>query len=101
MKRWHLRPRIRSTLRYAAYPLILPKIKYGDDFEVRKARKEGDIKWQGAHIFISELLRHECVGLREIEDDLFEVCFGATILGEIDCYRKTSSDAVNLRTAFL
>jgi hypothetical protein len=72
-----------------AYPLVLPKIKYGDEFEVRKVRKEGDIKWQGANIFISELLRHESVGLREIEDDLFEVYFGATLLGEIHCYRKT------------
>ena len=52
-------------------------------------RKEGDIKWQGANIFISELLRHESVGLRQMEDDLFEVYFGATLLGEIDGYRKT------------
>ena len=72
-----------------AYPLVLPKIKYGDEFEVRTVRKEGDIKWQGANIFISELLRHESVGLRELEDDLFEVYFGVTLLGEIDCYRKT------------
>jgi hypothetical protein len=52
-------------------------------------RKEGDIKWQAANIFISELLRHQSVGLREMEDDLFEVYFGATLLGEIACYRKT------------
>jgi len=41
------------------------------------------------HGLISELLRHESVGLREIEDDLFEVYFGAILLGEIDGYRKT------------
>jgi hypothetical protein len=68
---------------------FLPKITYGDEFEVRTVRKEGDIKWQGANIFISELLRHESVGLRQMEDDLFEVYFGATLLGEIDGYRKT------------
>jgi hypothetical protein len=72
-----------------AYPLVLPKIAYGDEFEVRTVRKEGDIKWQGANIFTSELLRHKSVGLRQMEDDLFEVYFGATLLGEIDGYRKT------------
>jgi hypothetical protein len=72
-----------------AYPLVLQKITYGDEFEVRTVRKEGDIKWQGANIFIRELLRHESVGLRQMEDDLFEVYFGTTLLGEIDCYRKT------------
>jgi transposase len=52
------------------YPLVLRKITYGDEFEVRTVRKEGDIKWQGANIFISELLRHESVGLRQMEGDL-------------------------------
>jgi putative transposase len=74
-----------------AYPLVLPKIADGDEFDVPTVRKEGDIKWQGVNIFINinELLRHEPVGLRQIEDDLFEVYFGATLLGEIDGYRKT------------
>ena len=63
------------------YPLVLPKITYGDEFEVRTVRKEGDIKWQGANIFISELLRHESVGLRQMEDDLFEVYFGCHSIG--------------------
>jgi len=49
-----------------AYPLALQKITYGDEFEVRTVRKEGDIKWQGANIFISEVLRHESVGLRQM-----------------------------------
>jgi len=67
----------------------LPKIAYGDEFEIRTVRKEGDTKWQGANIFISELLRHKSVGLRQMEDNLFEVYFGDTLLGEIDGYRKT------------
>jgi hypothetical protein len=71
------------------YPLVLRKITYGDEFEVRTVRKEEDIKWQGTNIFISELLRHESEGLRQIEDDPFEVYFGATLLGEIDGYRET------------
>lgn len=38
------------------YPLVLPKIASGDEFDVRTL-KERDIKWQRANIFISELLR--------------------------------------------
>jgi hypothetical protein len=54
-------------------------------------RKEGDIKWQGANIFISELLRHESVGLRQMEDDLFEVYFGATLFWR---NRRLSEDLI-------
>jgi hypothetical protein len=35
----------------------------------------------GRQYLISELLRHESVGLRRMEDDLFEVYFGAILLG--------------------
>jgi hypothetical protein len=74
-----------------AYPLVLPKIADGDEFEVRTVRKEGDIKWQGANIFISELLRRESVGLRQMEDDLFEVYFGATLFWR---NRRLSEDLI-------
>jgi hypothetical protein len=92
MKHSHLGLRIRYTLRAPGRTRsFCQKLQMATKFDVPTVRKEGDIKWQGVNIFINinELLRHEPVGLRQIEDDLFEVYFGATLLGEIDGYRKT------------
>ena len=41
---------------------------YGDDHEVRRVRYNGEIKWQGNTIYISEALAGEPVGLLEDED---------------------------------
>jgi len=45
------------------------------------------------------IIRCQTVGLRKMEGDLFEVYFGATLLGEIDGYRKTLRRRNNYRRA--
>jgi hypothetical protein len=89
MKRGYSRLQIRYILRAPGRTARFAKTAHGDDYDIPSVRKEGNIKWQGANIFISELLRHQPVRLRHIEGDLFGVFFGATLLGEIDGYRKT------------
>src|SRR5204862_2914456 len=57
---------------------------YADDQTVRRVRSNGQIKWRGEHLFLSEALIGEPVGLRETDDGLFEVNYGPIILGIID-----------------
>jgi len=57
---------------------------YADDQTVRRVRSNGQIKWRGEHLFLSEALIGEPVGLRETDDGLFEVNYGPIILGTID-----------------
>ena len=63
--------------------VILPPW-YDADYQVRKVRREGTIKWQGQLIFIGEALAREPVGLKEIEDGIHVVRFCGRDLGLID-----------------
>jgi transposase InsO family protein len=57
---------------------------YGDDQIVRRVRSNGEIKWRGERLFLSETLIGEPVGLRETDEDLVEVRYGPIVLGIID-----------------
>lgn len=52
-------------------------------FDVRKIEKAGQMKWKGKHIYISETLRGEYVGLRVVENDHLGVFYGPIFLGKI------------------
>ena len=43
---------------------------------MRRVRSTGEIKWRGRLVFLSEALIGEPVGLREIENDLWQIEFG-------------------------
>jgi putative transposase len=57
---------------------------YADDQIVRRVRGNGEVKWRGERLFLSETLIGEPVGLRETADGLFEVRYGPIVLGAID-----------------
>jgi putative transposase len=66
------------------YPCALQEPAYGADEAVRRVRSNGQIKWGGELIFVSEVLAGECVGVRETEDGEWRVRFGPVELGFID-----------------
>lgn len=47
-------------------------------------RHVGHIKLQGSYVFISEMLRHELVGLLQVEENRYKVYFSNLLLGEVD-----------------
>ena len=47
------------------YPARLPELVYPDHWQVRMVRQKGAIKWRGDHLFISEVLAGEPIGLEE------------------------------------
>lgn len=67
------------------YPRRLPEPEYSTDFELRRVRPQGQIKWRGDLLFISEALAGKTIGIRESDDDGFwQLRFGPVHLGLID-----------------
>lgn len=72
------------------YSPVLRPIDYDQDQQVRSVRHNGEIRWKGHLIYLSELLSQHRVGLREVSNDRMEVSYSFHLLGYI-----------NLRTARL
>ena len=65
-------------------PDKLPKVEYPSYFTVRQVRQNGEIKWKGDFIYISQALTGEPVGLRQIDEREWQVCFSFYPLGILD-----------------
>jgi hypothetical protein len=66
-----------------SYPRPLQDPVYDDDLTVRRVRSNGEIKWAGRHIFISQPLVGEWVGV--LDAGLApEVFYGPILLGQLD-----------------
>jgi transposase InsO family protein len=67
-----------------AMPRRLEEPWYDADHQVRRVRPDGAIKWKGEHVFISEVLAGEPVGMIEHETGGHIVRFSSRDLGLID-----------------
>lgn len=74
----HWRPSARR------YPERIADAWYDADHEVRRVRRQGDIKWRGEHVFIGEALSGEMVGLADQGNGRTIVRFCGRDLGTID-----------------
>lgn len=70
------------------YPLILPDMTYPDDMIIRSVKSQGDIWWRGRHVYLSETLAREIVGLRQLNDRIWDIYFGPVRLAQIDSFEK-------------
>ena len=66
------------------YPARVPAPEYDSGVDVRRVRSNGQIKWRGKLIFISEALIGEPVGLQQIDEDLWQLLFCSMRLGVIN-----------------
>jgi hypothetical protein len=66
------------------YPSKIELPQYPGHFHLRSVRTDGSIKWQGQLLFLSTALCGEIVGLEEIDDGLWSLCFMKHLLGRID-----------------
>jgi hypothetical protein len=57
---------------------------YPADHKIRRVRQNGEIKWAGDRVFLSQALIGEPVGIAEVDDGLFSVHFGMVLLGHLD-----------------
>lgn len=67
-----------------AYAGRLSEPEYAADHQVRRVRQNGEIKWAGALVFLSEALIGEPVGIAEIDDGRFTIHYGPILLGHLD-----------------
>jgi len=63
---------------------VLREPSYGPDQVVRRVRQNGEIKWHGHTIYVSEALVGEPVGLAEDDTAACTVSYGPIVLGTIE-----------------
>jgi len=66
------------------YPTKVPKVEYHGDVMLRHVRHNGQIKWRGELIYISEALAGEPVALKQKEEHLWEIRFSSYSLGVLN-----------------
>ena len=57
---------------------------YPDDMHLRWVKHQGDIKWKQRHVYLSATLAGQLVGLRQIDEDLWDIYFGPVRLAQLD-----------------
>ena len=70
-----------------AMPRTLPEPDYPDEAAVRRVRHNGEIKWNGGFVYVSQTLAGEAVAASETEDGQWALSFHAHPLGIIDTRR--------------
>ena len=56
---------------------------------VRRVRRNGEIKWGGGLLYLSEALIGEPVGLVQRDDRYWTVRFGPLAIGLLDAHRRS------------
>lgn len=82
----------RSYRPYRSRPLI----EYDTNMDVRTVRSNGEIKWEGTAIFLSEVLIGAKVGLLPVGERIWSIYFGSVRLGYLDAENRR---AVNYKPA--
>jgi len=71
------------------YPRILPEIEYPSGLATRHVRTNGQIRWQGGLIFLSEVLAGEHVAFEQIQDRLWAFYYGPVPIAILDDSTKS------------
>ena len=58
-------------------------IIYPDEFETRRVRSDGSMKWAGGYVFVGEAMAGEMVAATAVDDDLWHVFLGPMRLGSL------------------
>lgn len=66
------------------YPAKLAPVMYDEGVTVRSVRHNGEIKWQGRLLYVSEVLAKEPVGLRQVDNDRWELRYSFHLLGYLN-----------------
>ena len=78
--------RYQSSVR--AYPTRVESPEYGAGTTVRRVKTNGQIKWNGERVYLSESLRGEPVGLTPVDERYLSISFGTLHIGLLDSYAK-------------
>ncbi len=70
------------------YPLLAPDIEYPGDMLIRRIKAQGDLSWKGRHVYLSETLAGETVGLRQVSERLWDIYFAHIKLAQLDSHTQ-------------
>lgn len=83
------------------YPERVPEPRgYPEDWEKRTVRHNGEVRWQGAYIYLSETLVGQEIGLEPVGDGRWAVHFETLRLGVLDERKKRLVDKCTRLPAF-
>jgi transposase InsO family protein len=66
------------------YPARMREFEYPDRFEMRRVKRNGEVKWRGEFTYVCEPLAGELVAIEPLEDGTCSVHFGPLCLGGLD-----------------
>ncbi len=66
------------------YPTILKPIDYDSSYRVRSVRQNGEMRWNGQFVYVSEVLAKERIGLKQIDEHCWQVYFSFYLLVTFD-----------------
>lgn len=66
------------------FPLVVSEMTYPDDMTLRRVKAQGDISWKGRHVYLSETLAGEVIGLRQLDEQLWDIFFANLLLARLD-----------------
>lgn len=69
------------------YPARLPEVQHPEGSETVRVYKGGTLFFKGAHVFLTERLARQSVGLQFIDERYWRVYFGMVILGTLDTHK--------------
>ncbi len=70
------------------FPARLPEVEYPSSMQVRKVQERGEIGWRGCkHVFLTEVLKGEPVGLLQLDDRFWRVYFLNLPIACFDSYK--------------
>ncbi len=72
------------------YPRRVDSPEYETGMTVRRVRTNGEIKWNGGRVYLSEALCGEPVGLMPRDGRYWTIHFGPLQIGLLDSYAKTT-----------
>ena len=75
------------------YPARLPAIEYDSGVTVRRVRQNGEFKWRGRLIYLSQVLAKEPIALVACDNDCFEIRYSFHLLGVLDERTSTVTSA--------
>lgn len=70
-----------------SYPARLWEMEYAAGWALRRVSPAGQMRWAGGHVFVAHALAGETIGLDQIDERFWRVCFGFYEIGILDIER--------------
>ena len=78
------------------FPRELPRTEYDSGMIVRRANETGQISWKDRLVYVNRSLAYERLGLREVDDNVWNLYFKDMQLGQLNLTKKGAQRTVTL-----